>query len=189
MSMRQFGSLDLYGEGENSIDISNICKGSYAPLVIKQVEVVEEEPVAVVAVSSNTIAVEEVVQYMKEDSKPVIMDSLTFEPQSTILSKEGNAYLSNIAIDLKKDGDYILEISGHTDSTGTQSYNQKLSEKRANAAKKALVAAGVDPKVVIVIGEGELKPIAPNDTSEGRANNRRIEMKMIKRDQYESKKQ
>jgi len=189
MSMRQFSSLDLYGESENSIDISNICKGSYAPLVIQQVEIAEEEPVEIVAVSSNTIAVEEVVQYMKEDSKPVIMDSLTFEPQSTILSKEGNAYLSNIATDLKKDGDYILEISGHTDSIGTESYNQKLSEKRANAAKKALVAAGVDPKNVIVIGEGELKPIAPNNTSEGRANNRRIEMKMIKRDQYESKKQ
>ncbi|MGB5965125.1 MAG: TolC family outer membrane protein [Sulfurimonadaceae bacterium] len=179
MSLRQFDKVDLYGENENNIDINNICKGSYKPLVIK-----EPEPIPVVIpVSSDDIAIDDVVEYMKE-SKPVIMDSLTFESQSAILSAGGKKYLGTIAKDLIKNDEYILEISGHTDSIGTDTYNQKLSEQRANSAKKALSDAGVKPDTVVVIGEGELKPIADNNSSEGRAVNRRIEMKMIKRDQY-----
>jgi len=183
MSLRQFNELDLYGENENNIDINNICKGAYAPLTIKTPEPLPEpEPVA--AVSSNDIAVDDVVEYMKEDSKSVIMESLTFESQSAILSAGGKRYLKLIAADLIKNGEYIIEISGHTDNIGTQAYNQKLSEQRANSAKKALVENGVKPESIVVIGEGELKPMADNKTSKGRALNRRIEMKMVKRDRY-----
>lgn len=179
MSFRAFETVDLFGENENNIDIYNICKGAYKPLVIK-----EPEPIPVVIpVSSDDIAIDRVVEYMKE-SKPVIMDSLTFESQSAILSEGGKKYLGTIAKDLIKNNEYILEISGHTDSIGTDTYNQRLSEQRANSAKKALIQAGVNPDTVVVIGEGELKPIADNNTSEGRALNRRIEMKMIMRDQY-----
>ncbi len=179
MSLREFDKVDLYGENENNIDINNICKNAYKPLVIKS-----PEPIPVVIpVSSDDIAIDDVVEYMKE-SKPVIMDSLTFESQSAILSDGGKKYLATIAKDLVESDEYILEISGHTDSIGTDMYNQRLSEQRANSAKKALIAAGVAPDAVVVIGEGELKPIADNNTSEGRAMNRRIEMIMIKRDQY-----
>ena len=179
LSLRQFDTIDLYGERENNIDIHNICRGSYKPLVIATPEPIPE----VIPVSSDDIAIDNVVEYMKE-SKPVIMDSLTFESQSAILSDGGKKYLSTIAKDLIKNNEFILEISGHTDSIGTDTYNQRLSEQRASSAKKALIAAGVDPETVVVIGEGELKPIADNNTSEGRALNRRIEMKMIQRDQY-----
>ncbi len=179
MSLREFDKVDLYGENENNIDINNICKGSYKPLVIKTPEPIPE----VIPVSSDDIAIDDVVEYMKE-SKPVIMDSLTFESQSAILSEGGKKYLGSIAKDLVESDEYILEISGHTDSIGTDAYNQKLSEQRAQSAKNALIEADVNPKSVVVIGEGELKPIADNNTSEGRAMNRRIEMIMIKRDQY-----
>ena len=182
MTLRQFDKVDLYGENENNIDINNICKGSYEPLVIKTPEPIPE----VIPVSSDDIAIDDVVEYMKE-SKPVIMDSLTFESQSAILSDGGKKYLSQIAKDLIASDEYILEISGHTDSIGTDTYNQKLSEQRANSAKKALIEAGVKPETVVVIGEGELRPIADNNTSEGRAINRRIEMIMTKRDQYGNK--
>jgi len=179
LSLRQFDSVDLYGEHENNVDIHNICKGSYKPLVIKSPEPIPE----VIPVSSDDIAIDDVVEYMKE-SKPVIMDSLTFESQSAILSEGGKKYLGTIAKDLIDSDEYILEISGHTDSIGTDTYNQRLSEQRANSAKKSLVEAGVKPDNVVVIGEGELKPIGDNKTSEGRALNRRIEMKLIKRDEY-----
>ena len=179
MSLRQFDKVDLYGEHENNIDINNICRGSYKPLVIKTPEPIPE----VIPVSSDDIAIDDVVEYMKE-SKPVIMDSLTFESQSAILSDGGKKYLGSIAKDLADSDEYILEISGHTDSIGTDTYNQKLSEQRANSAKNALMEAGVKADTVVVIGEGELKPISDNNTSEGRAMNRRIEMIMIKRDQY-----
>ena len=180
LSLREFDTVDLYGERENNIDIHNICKGTYKPLVIKEPEPIPE----VIPVSSDDIAIDDVVEYMKE-SKPVIMDSLTFESQSAILSGGGQKYLAKLAADLSNNPDYILEISGHTDSIGTDTYNQRLSEQRANSAKNALVEAGVNPENVVVIGEGEMKPIADNKTSEGRALNRRIEMKMVKRDEYE----
>ena len=180
LSLSTFETVDLYGEFENNIDINNICKGTYKALVIKEPEPIPE----VIPVSSDDIAIDDVVEYMKE-SKPVIMDSLTFESQSAILSGGGQKYLSKIAKDLSKNSEYILEISGHTDSIGTDTYNQRLSEQRANSAKNSLVEAGVNPKNVVVIGDGEMKPIADNKTSEGRAMNRRIEMKMVKRDEYE----
>jgi len=181
LSLRAFPDFDLYGEKENNVDIRNICRGTYKPLVIQEPEPIPD----VIPVSSDDIAIDDVVEYMKE-SKPVIMDSLTFESQSAILSDGGKKYLAKIAKDLKDNSEFVLVISGHTDSIGTDTYNQRLSEQRANSAKEALIEAGVDPENVVVIGEGEMKPIADNNTSEGRALNRRIEMKMIPRDQYEN---
>ena len=175
--------VEIYGENENSIVLSEVCMGETKPLKIKQV-VIEEPQKKIVAVSSDTIAINEVVQYMKEDSKPVIMDSLTFKHSSNDLSDKGLNYLKKIALDIQKEGDYIVEISGHTDSIGSKVYNQKLSERRANAAREALISDGVSPDLIVAVGEGELKPIASNMLNEGRAKNRRIEMKLVKKDQY-----
>ena len=172
ITLSESNVLDVYGADENSIELSKVCRGNPKPLKIEQV--IPEIEEIVVAVSSDTIAVEEVVEYMKEDSKPVIMNSLTFKFRSNELSKEGVAYLHQIAEDIKKDGDYIVEISGHTDSKGSNAYNQVLSEKRANAAKQVLIQEGVKLELIVAIGDGELKPIASNKTQAGRAKNRQI---------------
>jgi OOP family OmpA-OmpF porin len=84
---------------------------------------------------------------------------------------------------LKVDGDFLKEfpestgtISGHTDSTGPSAYNQKLSEMRANSAKKYLVEKfGVDAARISATGYGETKPVDSNKNAAGRARNRRIE--------------
>ncbi len=69
----------------------------------------------------------------------------------------------------------VVEIAGHTDSIGTEEYNQKLSERRAKAVRDYLVNThGMDPDLFSAVGYGESKPIASNDTEEGRAKNRRI---------------
>ncbi len=69
-----------------------------------------------------------------------------------------------------------VQIDGHTDSVGTEEYNQKLSERRANAVMKYLVTkVGIDANRLKAVGYGELKPAYPNDTKENRANNRRVE--------------
>ncbi|MGH8460702.1 MAG: OmpA family protein [Stenotrophobium sp.] len=70
-----------------------------------------------------------------------------------------------------------VEVSGHTDWIGSEGYNQGLSERRANAVKKYLSRKGVDPEHVQTHAYGETKPIAPNTTAEGRALNRRAEIK------------
>lgn len=79
----------------------------------------------------------------------------------------------------------LVRIEGHTDSKGTEAYNQVLSENRAKAAKNYLIKMGIAKDRIITIGYGELKPIAPNenpdgsDNPEGRAKNRRVEFKLL----------
>lgn len=68
---------------------------------------------------------------------------------------------------------------GHTDSIGSEAYNQKLSERRANAVKAYLVSKGIDPNRVYTEGKGKLQPIASNKTAEGRAQNRRVEIEIV----------
>jgi outer membrane protein OmpA-like peptidoglycan-associated protein len=67
-----------------------------------------------------------------------------------------------------------IEIVGHTDNTGTDAYNQALSERRANAVKAWMVAQGVNPGQITTVGKGESEPADDNSTKEGRANNRRV---------------
>lgn len=72
-----------------------------------------------------------------------------------------------------------IQIEGHTDSTGTETYNLDLSQRRADAVKNALVARGVDPARLQTIGFGESKPIAGNDTEAGRQMNRRVKIVIV----------
>jgi OmpA-OmpF porin, OOP family len=72
-----------------------------------------------------------------------------------------------------------VQIVGHTDSTGSPDYNQKLSEQRAATVKDFLVKNGVDPSKITILGMGERNPIADNATKEGRAKNRRVDI-MVK---------
>ena len=74
-----------------------------------------------------------------------------------------------------------VEVQGHTDSYGTDAYNQKLSERRANAVKAELIKQGVDGKRLSTAGFGESKPVDTNETDEGRAYNRRVEYKRTDR--------
>lgn len=71
-----------------------------------------------------------------------------------------------------------VEISGHTDSSGSDAYNQRLSERRAEAVKAYLVTQGVSADKMITVGYGESRPIASNKTSAGRTRNRRVEVKI-----------
>jgi OOP family OmpA-OmpF porin len=75
--------------------------------------------------------------------------------------------------------DLKIEIQGHTDSTGSREYNLKLSERRANTVKSYLVLYGVDPSIMTTRGYGPDEPVASNETEDGRALNRRVELKKL----------
>jgi len=81
---------------------------------------------------------------------------------------------------LKKDPELQLEINGHADIRGTDVYNQKLSEKRASAVVKYIVSQGIAAERLTSVGSGFHKPVAPNDTPENMAKNRRVEVKQMK---------
>ena len=73
-----------------------------------------------------------------------------------------------------------IEIEGHTDNAGTPEFNMKLSEKRAFSIKELVKAAGISETRIKVTGYGETQPLAPNDTEEGKAKNRRVVFKLLK---------
>ncbi|AMG89584.1 OmpA family protein [Bordetella parapertussis] len=112
-------------------------------------------------------------------AKVVFNADTFFDFDKSTLKPEGRQLLDQVAqqagtIDLET----IIAV-GHTDSIGTEAYNQKLSERRAAAVKTYLVSKGIDPNRIYTEGKGELQPIASNKTREGRAQNRRVEIEIV----------
>ncbi|MDD5052072.1 MAG: OmpA family protein [Sulfuricurvum sp.] len=105
---------------------------------------------------------------------------LNFATNSNAVDAEGTAKVAAFASFLKDSPAYKASIVGHTDSTASDAYNQKLSEKRAEAVKSMLTKDGVDAERLSSSGKGESMPIATNNTKEGRAENRRIEVQLTK---------
>lgn len=103
-------------------------------------------------------------------------NDILFDVGSAELKKEAVDQLVQVGDIVAKYGDDRVKIEGHTDATGGTEFNQKLSERRADAVKTVLVARGVKPEQISAIGYGETKPVAPNDTAENKAKNRRVEL-------------
>ena len=93
----------------------------------------------------------------------------------------GSAYplLDEVVTILKNDPEMKLEIQGHADNTGTPEYNLWLSERRANRVMDYMVSKGIDPDRLTAKGYGSTQPVVSNDTAEGRARNRRVELKRV----------
>ncbi len=105
----------------------------------------------------------------------LILKGVNFETASAALTKESYAILDGVIPGLKDNKEVELEVRGYTDSQGTASYNQKLSERRANTVMQYLINNGIEASRLRAVGYGEKDPIASNRTAEGRAQNRRIE--------------
>jgi len=89
------------------------------------------------------------------------------------------ATLDQVAQVLSQYNETYIDVYGHTDSTGSEAYNQQLSERRANSVAAYLESRGVQSARIGTRGFGETQPIAPNDTEEGRAANRRVEIRVV----------
>jgi OOP family OmpA-OmpF porin len=111
---------------------------------------------------------------VSNDGKVELPGPVVFETGSDKLSPESDAVLEHVQKYLEETPDVtLLRIEGHTDDVGDDASNQKLSELRSMAVAMWLVAKGIDCKRLIPVGFGETKPVAPNTTEEGRAQNRR----------------
>jgi len=114
------------------------------------------------------------------DKGVFITNEIFFEFNSDEITPDSYSLIDKIGKVLEKHPAWVIEVAGHTDSIGTESYNKKLSERRAKAVKNYLVANfTIVPENLSAQGYGESMPIADNGTSEGRAQNRRVEFKKI----------
>lgn len=102
-----------------------------------------------------------------------------FDFDRAVLAGDGKAKLDDLASRLQGMNLEVVIAVGHTDSVGTDSYNQKLSVRRAEAVKSYLVSRGVEANRVYTEGRGEKQPVADNKTAAGRTKNRRVEIEVV----------
>jgi len=108
-----------------------------------------------------------------------IPSGITFAYDSANVQPQFQRTLDQVAQTLAQYNQTYIDVYGHTDSTGSDAYNQTLSERRARAVADYLAGQGVQPVRIGTRGYGESQPIAPNDTDPGRAANRRVEVKIV----------
>lgn len=105
--------------------------------------------------------------------------NVTFAVDSADISASFYPVLDSVALVLKEYDKTFVEVAGHTDSTGSDAYNQLLSEKRASSVVSYFISRQIRGDRFITVGAGESRPIASNDTPEGRAQNRRVEITIV----------
>jgi OOP family OmpA-OmpF porin len=109
----------------------------------------------------------------------ITLEGVTFELNSATLTADSGTVLNTVAADLKKYPRLRIELQGHTDSSGSDAYNLKLSQQRADSVREHLIAQGVPTQQLMAKGYGESQPVDSNATAEGRAHNRRVVMSVL----------
>ena len=102
-----------------------------------------------------------------------------FDFDKSVIKPEGKAKLDDLIGKIKDINLEVIIAVGHTDSVGSDTYNQKLSVRRSEAVKAYLVSKGIEKNRVYTEGKGEKQPVADNKTAEGRAKNRRVEIEVV----------
>ena len=111
--------------------------------------------------------------------KVTLAADVLFDFDKAVLKNEGKSKLDDLAAKVKAINLEVVIAIGHTDSVGSDAYNQKLSVRRAESVKAYLVSKGVEPNRIYTEGKGEKQPVASNKTKEGRQKNRRVEIEVI----------
>jgi OOP family OmpA-OmpF porin len=146
-------SYDIDSDGDGVFDRSDKCMDS--PFGIK----VDDSGCSIIAIDLKGVNFEKNSYRLTKDSE-------------LILDEAASLIIANPA--LQK-----IEVQAHTDSKGTETYNLRLSEQRAASVRDYLVSKGIEPDRLSAKGYGEAQPIADNDTEEGKAKNRRVELKVL----------
>jgi len=109
----------------------------------------------------------------------VMPGNITFDLNQASIKPSFSGTLESVGLVLKEYDKTIIQIEGHTDSSGSDSYNQLLSEKRAASVRDFLLNQGIEPSRTRAVGYGERYPVASNDTAAGREQNRRVELTLV----------
>lgn len=116
---------------------------------------------------------------------PVAIEKITYSAETlfdfdkSVLKPEGRRVLDELVEKVQGINLEVMVAIGHTDSIGSEAYNQRLSERRANAVRAYLTSKGIENDRIATEGKGELQPVASNKTKAGRAQNRRVEIEVV----------
>lgn len=108
-----------------------------------------------------------------------LTSDILFDVNSSDLRSESRTVLGDLAANFRRYPNERFEVEGHTDSTGSEELNQKLSQRRADSVRYFLMDAGVPGPQIVARGYGEMRPKASNETPEGRQMNRRVEIHIL----------
>ena len=122
---------------------------------------------------------DDIAKALKKDGRVAISGGILFQTDSAKLAPGATDLVKRISDVMKKNPDLKIAVIGNTDNTGDFNYNLQLSEQRAKALVAALVKNGVAANRLAAVGVGPLSPTAPNDTPDGRALNRRVDLVLI----------
>jgi outer membrane protein OmpA-like peptidoglycan-associated protein len=112
-------------------------------------------------------------------AKRIVLRGVHFDFDKTAIREDSRPVLDEAVDVLKENPNVRIAVEGYTDNVGTEIYNEKLSVQRAEAVFRYLVNHGIAPERMEVVGYGETRPVASNDTADGRAENRRVELRVV----------
>ncbi|GAB1444537.1 hypothetical protein MASR2M41_01450 [Flammeovirgaceae bacterium] len=176
-------------KGNNSSKILEVTKGNY------EMEIVKMGWYVLNASAEGYLNVSDSIEIVNEERNPVVRElylnnlevgitvrlkNIYFDFDKTSLKPESFIELNKVVDLLKTNPSVEIEISGHTDSKGSDDYNLNLSQGRSQSVVDYLISQGIESYRLSAQGYGETKPIDTNDTEEGRANNRRVEFTVLK---------
>ena len=124
--------------------------------------------------SANYLSTVDVIELNPGDA--LVLQNIQFEYNSSALTQDSQSGITMLTDFLQRNPMLNVELAGHTDNVGSESYNLKLSTDRAEMVRQALIANGIDPSRLTAKGYGASKPLVSNDNDEHRALNRRTEM-------------
>ncbi|MEB0134917.1 OmpA family protein [Actimicrobium sp. CCC2.4] len=142
-------------------------------------EIAKPAPVAVVAPAPAPAPAPVVVPPAPVSEKVTFAADAFFDFDKSVLKPDGKAKLDDLASKLQGMNLEVIIAVGHTDSVGSDAYNQKLSVRRSEAVKAYLVSKGIEANRVYTEGKGEKQPVADNKSAAGRAKNRRVEIEVV----------
>jgi outer membrane protein OmpA-like peptidoglycan-associated protein len=116
-----------------------------------------------------------------EEGTAIVLKNIFFEYNKTTLLPTSYGELNKVVAFMKETGVQLIEISGHTDSDGSDTYNKTLSQGRAKSVVDYLISQGIEPQKLRAVGYGKSKPIETNQTQEGKGVNRRVEFLLVKK--------